>query len=270
MSNNFTCRLCDGTTSPKFSLAVLGAHIVQYIECAVCGALQTEPPYWLDQAYCGDNLSNLDTGSAQRNLRNVSACLLVSRIFKLQNVIDMGGGDGLLCRMLRDFGLNCYVKDKYANPTYAQGFTLENFVKPDLITAFEVIEHLPNPKFDLSVFFETTPQVLLFSTVVYNGESSKWWYLSAESGQHVFFYSMAALELIAKRYGYVLIISGGFQLFIRSSNSQFKIWLVRVLLNERFSRLAKCLVMSLPTPGVWKDYRQQLEVVRRLHRGGKN
>lgn len=269
MNTNHICRLCDGAVSPKFSLPVLNMHTVQYLECGICGALQTEPPYWLDRAYSGVNLSNLDTGAAQRNLRNLSACLLVSRIFQLQNVIDIGGGDGLLCRMLRDLGLNCYVKDKYANPTYAQGFTREDFGKPDLVTAFEVIEHLPNPKADLNLLFDSTPDVLLLSTVIYTGESEEWWYLSSESGQHVFFYSMAALELIAQRYGYVLLVSGGFQIFIKPSNSRLRKWLVKNLLKERFARLAKCLAMALPTPGVWKDYRQQLKALKQLPQRGK-
>jgi hypothetical protein len=39
----------------------------------------------------------------------------------------MGGGDGLLTRLLRDFEINCFVKEKFAKMTYAQDFTEENF-----------------------------------------------------------------------------------------------------------------------------------------------
>ena len=45
------------------------------------------------------------------------------------------------CAGCRDYDLNCYVKDKYATPTYAQGFTDQDFSVPDLIIGFEVLEH---------------------------------------------------------------------------------------------------------------------------------
>ena len=133
-----------------------------------------------------------------------------------------------------------------------------------------MIEHLPNPKTDLNSFFASAPDVLLLSTVIYSGDSADWWYLSAESGQHVFFYSKAALELIAQRYGYVLLVSGGFQLYIKRNNSPFRLWLVKSLLKERFGRFAKSLALLLPTPGVWKDYRQQVEAAKRMHQRGTN
>jgi hypothetical protein len=56
-------------------------------------------------------LSYLDTGRAQRNLSDLAVCFFVSKLYKLKNIIDFGGGDGLLCRFLRDYGLNCFVKD---------------------------------------------------------------------------------------------------------------------------------------------------------------
>ena len=110
------------------------------------------------RSYNKSNLSNTDTGAAQRNLNNLAACYIISKLFKAKNVLDIGGGDGCACRLLRDYKINCYIKDKYATPTYAQGFTEENFAKPDLIVGFEGIGNInPNPMTDLDDLFNRQP-----------------------------------------------------------------------------------------------------------------
>ena len=57
------CRLCRGDLVPKFNGLVLHKYEVRYLECDRCGSLQTESPFWLDDAY-KLNLSNLDSGAA--------------------------------------------------------------------------------------------------------------------------------------------------------------------------------------------------------------
>ena len=252
------CRLCASTAIPCFNLKILGKHQVAFFECSKCHSLQTEAPYWLDEAYGNKNLSNLDTGAARRNIHNLAACFAISKLFDFHNVIDIGGGDGLLCRMLRDYGINCFVKDKYASPIYAQGFTEPTFTKPDLVIGFEVMEHFANPESDLDDLFGYQPKALLMSTAIYTNQSSDWWYLLPESGQHVFFYSRQALELIAKKYQYSLIVSGGFILFIRQP-SALKAFLAKVLLKEKICRLIRSLVVVLPAPGILNDQLLQVQ-----------
>ncbi len=255
---NLECRLCDGSLSHRFDLQVLGTHDVQYFECSNCGSLQTEPPYWLDEAYSKENLSNLDTGAAQRNIHNMAACFAMSKLFNLRNAIDFGGGDGLLCRMLRDHEINCYVKDKHASPTYAQGFTDQDFEQPDLLIGFELLEHFANPKIDLEDLFGLRPAALLLSTSLYTNEGKDWWYLTPESGQHVFFYSRKALDLIVEKYGYSAVFSGGFILLLRDA-SPIRKALARFLLTRIICRFIRALVVLLPARGVWKDHELQLE-----------
>lgn len=257
MTDNNSCRLCGGRLSSCFHLNILRKHDVGYYQCEECHSLQTEYPFWLSEAY-NQSLSNLDTGAAQRSLRNLAACFVVSKIFKAKNVVDIGGGDGLLCRLLRDYGINCFVRDKYANPTYAQGFTEPDFDIPDLVIAFEVFEHFQNPKSDLDELFSINSSIFLVSTFLYTNQQKDWWYLSPESGQHVFFYSKDALDLIASRYGCNLIISGGFILFVRNNVLTFpKLVLAKLLLNKYVCRIVRSLVVLLPTPGVWKDHQFQ-------------
>ncbi len=252
------CRLCNGLLASQFSLKILGKYDIEYSECVDCHSLQTETPYWLDEAYGSKNLSNLDTGAVQRNLHNLAACYTILRLLNAKNVIDIGGGDGLLCRMLRDLNINCYVKDKYATPTYAQGFTEQDFNAPDLIIGFELLEHYSNPSNDLDDLFFHSPKALLLSTAIYSNENKDWWYLAPESGQHVFFYSRKSIEMIAIKYNYAFVISGDFILFVNNASIFTKI-AAKLLLRRVVVRLLKILVLLLPTPGVWRDHLLQVE-----------
>jgi hypothetical protein len=257
IASTIRCRLCSGDLKDKFSLEILNKYDVRYFQCQSCGSLQTEPAYWLTEAY-KVNLSNLDTGAVQRNWHNFFVIYLLCKVFKLNNVFDLGGGDGLLCRFLRDYEINCFVKDEYATPTYAQGFTEPNFDVPDLVLGFEVWEHLPNPVEDLERFFNKKPKVLLITTTPYENQDKDWWYLSAETGQHIFFYSTQALELIAKKYGYELHVIQNFLLFIKNDfSSKVKLYIFKKSLRGKLNRFFKYKIMMRNTPGVWRDYLDQ-------------
>jgi hypothetical protein len=254
LASNEVCRLCEGHLIRKFGCAVLHRHEVGYFECDRCGSLQTESPYWLDDAYTS-NLSTLDTGAVQRNLQNLAAAYLISKLFAVRDALDFGGGDGLLCRLLRDYNVNCYVKDKFAVPTYAQGFSTADFAAPNLVLAFEVLEHFANPASELEDLFQSRPKVLLASTGIYNQQPADWWYLASEAGQHVFFYSEKAVQMIAERFGYSSLLSGGFVLFVRKpDHSVLKFFLARVLLNRLVCRLLRGLILIMPAPGAWRDH----------------
>ena len=248
------CRLCNGVLKSQFALTILRKYDIQYYKCDKCHSLQTETPYWLDEAY-KQNLSYLDTGAAQRNINNFAASYGLSKLFNLKNVIDIAGGDGLLCRLLRDYEINCFVKDKYAQPTYAQGYTEPNFEIPDLVMAFEVIEHFANPMTDLDDLFHLSSKVLLMTTLVYTKEEKDWWYLVPESGQHIFFYSKESLELIANKYNYTLIVSGGFIVFIKKEMfSPIKLKITQLILKGRIRQMIGILISFKPAQGIWKDH----------------
>jgi hypothetical protein len=248
------CRLCEGHLVPRFGGIVLHKYEVRYLECEGCGSLQTESPYWLNDAY-SSNLSSLDTGAVQRNLQNLAAAYIISKLFRVRDALDFGGGDGLLCRLLRDYGVNCYVSDKYAVPTYSQGFLEPDFSAPNLVLAFEVLEHFAAPASELEVLFQSRPKVLLISTEIYDHQRADWWYLASEAGQHVFFYSEKAIQMIAERLGYSSLVSGGFLLFVRKpDHSAVKSLLARFLLSRAVCRLLRGLILIMPAPGAWRDH----------------
>ena len=254
------CRLCEGYLRSKFKLTVLDKYEVDYLECECCKSLQTEVPYWSDEAYMDRNLAIADTGAAQRTISNLAACYAVARLFRLTKCIDLGGGDGLLCRLLRDHNFNCYVTDKYTTPTYAQGYSIPNFYVTDLASAFEVIEHFQYPKSDLDILFQYRPKLVLVTTGIYTGQDKSWWYLSPNSGQHIFFYSKKSLQIIAKKYNYQLLISGGYTLFYEAKRSYFfRKYIAWFILKSPVIKLMRALVVLIPAKGFKRDNLDQIK-----------
>lgn len=201
-----SCRLCGGAVELAFRKVVLGRHRVTFFRCLSCGSLQTEQPYWLAEAY-QSALAGSDTGAVYRSLTCQAAVVTVARALRLQGAfLDYGGGAGLLCRLLRDCGFDAYTSDKYAEPVYAQAFSVDperlSSRPVALISAVEVLEHCAEPAAEIGRLFAAHPRALLATTVPYSGQAEDWWYLGANAGQHVFFYSPKALKLLAERHGY--------------------------------------------------------------------
>ncbi len=93
---------------------------------------------------------------------------------------------------------------------------------------------------------------------VYTDQGSDWWYLSPESGQHIFFYSHQALEHIAKQKGYELYLIENFILFVRKDTvSPLKLAIFKRSLRGKLNRYLRYKIMRKPATGVWKDYLQQ-------------
>jgi hypothetical protein len=254
INSNDKCRLCNSETNYQFKKIILNKYEVKYFKCTYCKSLQTENPYWLNEAYIV-NLSKFDTGAAQRVLNNFTKTFIISRILKIKNILDLGGGDGLFCRLLRDHSINCFSRDKYAKPTYAQEFQIPTFEKPDLVTAFEVVEHFSRPHSDFNELFELEPSLLLLSTGIYNSQDEDWWYLNPESGQHIFMYGKEAFGLIGERYGYTPHFLGELILFTkRNYGISLQIMALKVMFKRPFYDLLKGLIFMLATNGSWQDH----------------
>jgi hypothetical protein len=75
--------------------------------------LQTEDPYWLDEAY-KDPITLTDTGYMQRNInlsKMVATILLLFFDFR-RKFLDYVGGYGVFVRLMRDIGFDFYWYDK--------------------------------------------------------------------------------------------------------------------------------------------------------------
>jgi hypothetical protein len=257
------CRLCGGTTKPQFRRLVLGRHDVCYLRCDVCGSLQTQVPTWLDEAY-DSSLASSDVGAVQRCLDTRAALWWILSILGVRRtrLLDFGGGTGLLCRLLRDLGIDAWTADRYGRGDFAQTYRVDaEALEPgrfDVLTAFEVLEHFPNPRQDLAALFAVRPKVLVASTLLYAPECGPdWWYLAPAEGQHVFFYTHQALAEWAGTQGYVLLSIGSWQIFTQRRPSLLQRTLLGVALRGRMLRLLRLLVEGLPSARhVAADYRR--------------
>jgi hypothetical protein len=120
------------------------------------------------------------------------------------------------------------------------------------------------PSSEIEQIFSKTPRIVILSTELYKDQDKNWWYLAPESGQHVFFYSIQSMQWIAKNYGYKLVMSGGYSIFIRQDfYSFFRAQLIKFFAKYKTSRVLLSLVFWLPTRGVNSDYSHQLEILQR-------
>lgn len=214
----FKCRLCEHLCIYKFSKKILGKYQVSYFECSNCLSLQTESPYWLNEAY-GEQAEKYDTGKASRTLENFfnlpSLCNHL-QIDASKPSVDWGGGGGLFTRLMRDIGYNFFCFDSYLKSEFAIGFLWSNQSGyTPLITAFEVVEHFEEPSIEWGKIFKLNPDFLICSTEIYSQQGEDWFYLSPHNGQHIFFYSEFSLALIAQCHGYVVYNIGRYIIFCK-------------------------------------------------------
>lgn len=210
-----TCKVCTASASPFGEATLLGRHKVRYFRCGTCGFVQTEEPYWLAEAY-QEALSGLDVGAVGRNLRLATQTQAVLRRFfnPSGRFLDYGGGAGLFVRLMRDAGFDFWWMDKYARNVFARGFEAPQGPF-ELLTAFEVFEHLVQPATELEQMLAHSRNVL-FTTVLLPEAPpppGQWWYYGLEHGQHVALYTPAALQALAARFGLRSCSSGELHLF---------------------------------------------------------
>ncbi len=221
------CRLCGGTTDLQFNKVVLNKYDVGYHRCRDCHSLQTDVPFWLAETYSTPCPAR-DTGIVQRNVLFARFTSLLARLLKIDpqdRCLDWGGGNGLFCRMMRDRGMNFHNYDKYVEPFYCIGFSADpkSDERTTLVTAFEVFEHLPEPRTDLEAIFALDPDVIIFSTLLYRGQTDDWSYLANLRGAHVFFYSHKGLAQVGAEFGYDFIEGAELHLFIKRRPQRNKV-----------------------------------------------
>jgi len=186
-----------------FSEKVMGKYNVDYYHCLNCDFIQTEDPYWLEEAYSRSiNLS--DTGYMVRNQYYASrfTVLLYMLFGKKGRYLDYAGGYGVFVRMMRDIGFDFIWDDKYTQNMFASGFEWDQKSRVDAVTLFEVFEHFVQPMDEIGKLLKIS-DTIIFSTELHPDpvpEPKDWWYYGLDHGQHISFYSKSTLEFIAKKY----------------------------------------------------------------------
>lgn len=182
---------------------------VRYHWCDRCGfCFAPELFAWTFEQF-ERKIYNADYGAVDPDyvrVRPLANAGLVDQLFGKGQVshIDYGGGSGLLSETLRDKGWRSQTYDPFVDRTVR----VPDLGQFDLVTAFEVFEHVP----DIDTLFEDLQALvkadglILFSTLLSDGEIQRgrplsWWYASPRNG-HISLFSKESMRLCMNRRGF--------------------------------------------------------------------
>jgi len=207
------CKICATNQIAYAQARILSKYDIQYFQCPSCGFIQTETPYWLGEAYT-EVIASSDVGVVSRTISLAETTAhYISLLFNSNGrYLDYGGAYGMFVRAMRDKGFDFFWYDKYAKNLLSSGFEAKLNDSFDLVTSFEVLEHIADPLTEIEKMLHFSTN-LLFSTQLIPASQPKpdhWQYFALETGQHVSFYSLKSLEVIANKFDLNLHSSGGY------------------------------------------------------------
>lgn len=195
-----------------------GRHEARYFRCLGCQSLQIPDPHWLPEAYAREeqppDADDRDTGRFRRNYSAFlyTRALMESAVLPFSpELLDYGGGYGLLTQMFADAGFSASTADAYVpRPFFAPDHVVEDLAavaegRYDVVLALEVFEHLTNP-LDVADQLRRVLRdggTMIISTEVFRPDvhGPDWGYLAQQGGQHITFWSQEALRRLAVHMG---------------------------------------------------------------------
>lgn len=247
------CKICSQENNSIFNGKILKKFEVKYYYCSHCNFLQTEEPYWLDEAY-SESINISDTGYMQRNINLSKKLTILLRLFFDQNAkfLDYAGGYGVFVRLMRDDGFDYYWDDKFTTNLFSRGFEYNKEVI-EAITTFESFEHFVNPLEEIEKMLKISKTVIFSTELLPNNipEPKDWWYYGLDHGQHISFYNEYTFQFIANKYGLNYYNLGSLQLLSDRSIPSY----ARLILKFSKFGLHKILQKQLKSK-TWDDYLQ--------------
>lgn len=204
------CKICHNKTGTAFKHTVLRKYTACYLQCSNCGFLFAENPIWLNEAY-SEAITESDTGLLSRNIelsRKIS--VLIYKLFNQNGkFLDYAGGYGVFTRLLRDAGFSFFHADPYTENIFAKDFVWNTSISVDGITCLECFEHFVEPIQEIEKILDISKNVIfsteLIPTII---PPTSWYYYGFEHGQHISFYTLKTLKLIADKFGVSFASSG--------------------------------------------------------------
>jgi len=201
-----------------FDCQILGKYDAGYFKCPECEIIKPKNPHWLEESY-SSAIAATDVGLVSRNLyhADVVNAILARLQEPSQKILDVGGGYGLLCRILRDKGWDCFTQDIYCENIFSKTFDAIPEMQADTLLAFEVFEHIEDPlTFVEKKVAEHGAKLFIFSTLTHSWDVPPldWGYYAFETGQHISLYKKNTLSVIAKNIGwYYIPLTAGLHMF---------------------------------------------------------
>lgn len=236
INHSLQCPVCHGASSlldvvdfnksceeARGKFLPLAGIPVYYALCNICGfSFAPELMNWkleqFEEKIYNDEYARVDPDYIDSRPRANAANLINifgERAHAIRH-LDYGGGGGLLVQLLKESNWQSTTYDPFVD----RSLNLDQLGKYDLISAFEVFEHVPDVQALMtSLRALLAPKgVVLFSTLLSDGhiranQRLSWWYASPRNG-HISLFSRNSLTLLAKQEGFTFgSFSNGFHAF---------------------------------------------------------
>ena len=197
------CKICNEITVNYTEAKIMNKYNIKYFHCQHCEFIQTEEPYWLEEAY-SETINLTDTGIMKRNQILADFATIIIYLFfnRRKKFLDYAGGYGIFTRLMRDIGFDMFWNDKYTKNLVARGFNYSKNEQYELLTSFESFEHFLNPLEDVESMLSISDNILISTTLTPTKMPlpTEWDYYALEHGQHISFYSIKTMQYIANKY----------------------------------------------------------------------
>lgn len=234
------CKICQSTSNHFDNGIILNKYNINFYKCTNCGFIQTETPFWLEESY-SNAITKSDIGLLSRNIHfsNLTSNFISLCLEKPTTFVDFGGGYGIFVRLMRDKGFNFFIFERKCENLFANQFEAKKGTKFDLLTAWEVFEHLEDPLSTIEEMLSFSSNIL-FSTFLLPRNPQpvdNWWYYGLEHGQHISFYTKKSIQIISEKLN--------FKTWYTSKNLQFlgkkdiNPLLIKISVNKNFLWIRK-------------------------------
>lgn len=224
MNHDLTCPVCKGASSlldvvdfNKSCEESRGRYLplvgmpIYYALCDSCGfCFAPEFGTWSSERFSqliyNEDYIQVDPDYVDARPRGNAASLLEALGRQRQRVdhLDYGSGAGVLSQLLRDAGWQSRSYD----PFVQTDVSVSTLAKANLITAYEVFEHVQNPHQLMRNLGNLLADegLILFSTLVSDGNIARnqrlnWWYAAPRNG-HISLFSKQSLFNLATDHGF--------------------------------------------------------------------
>jgi hypothetical protein len=221
MMKQVNCKLCQAETNDVVIGKVMGRYEARYVKCTSCGFMFVVDPTWLGEAY-GSAITSTDLGTVSRTDQNsLRTKAVIDLLFpSTAHFLDYGAGYGMFVRRMRDLGYAFLAYDPHCENLFANEAKLEVLRdrRFDLITAFEVFEHLEDPLSVFNFLLKQSDNLLITTELLPDPTPAlqEWWYYGLDHGQHISFYTPASLKVVAQVNARFVVSDGtGLHLFSR-------------------------------------------------------
>jgi len=173
-----------------------------------------KPPEWFREHIYNDDYILFDPEYKGERADRQAKNLIYSYSFARKKIrhLDFGSGDGRLTEKLLKAGFDSTAYDPFVHFEAPAG-------KFNLITVFEVFEHVPDPQRlmrHLASYLDDEGLILASTNVSDGQDIGGWWYAAPRNG-HISLFSRKSLKTLAVQHGLEPLIDGnGGHYFYRS------------------------------------------------------